>query len=255
MCHWGQCAEVDSVRRCKYCGTQFCNACGLGDFANRMQNFERCIVCKMADFEEMVPEPKKLKPKIDPVQMEVQIVRGMVFTPRTLRWDDVNITTILAFRTSSSELCFRYRNCLCFLFWVIWSTGKKNIWLYNLCHEARMSATNTVNVLIQIARGAKCYQEDPVFHKTHSDLEWYQFTRTFSKHESAKSNQKSTRHGEQRQGTAMLKLTSNPRNQCTFKISISWLESALHSRSTQFRVWANWTLRISFRTMETSFTS
>lgn len=65
MCHWGECQALQSVRRCKFCGTQFCTVCGRGEFANTMVTFDKCYVCKMTDFQEAIPEPKKRKPKPD----------------------------------------------------------------------------------------------------------------------------------------------------------------------------------------------
>ncbi|VDP98552.1 unnamed protein product [Trichobilharzia regenti] len=59
MCHWGECQALNSLKRCRFCGTKFCTECGRGEFYGVMITFDNCQVCKAADYQEAVPEPKK----------------------------------------------------------------------------------------------------------------------------------------------------------------------------------------------------
>ncbi|KAL9966132.1 hypothetical protein ACROYT_G024156 [Oculina patagonica] len=44
MCRWG-CRENNMIFKCKYCGTNYCKACGRGDFHGVMTDSTVCRVC------------------------------------------------------------------------------------------------------------------------------------------------------------------------------------------------------------------
>ncbi|KAJ7369738.1 hypothetical protein OS493_036769 [Desmophyllum pertusum] len=44
MCRWG-CLDNNMIFKCKFCGTNYCKACGRGDFHGVMTDSAVCRVC------------------------------------------------------------------------------------------------------------------------------------------------------------------------------------------------------------------